>query len=78
MDRGDARYLLFAQAMEAKGSFLAFLLLLGSAFVGRLFDAGYLRSSVIAGSILLIFTTLMTSLSTEWYGLFLYVPLVIY
>lgn len=50
---------------------VAFLLLLGSAFVGRLFDAGYLRSVIICGSVLLVFTTCMTSLSTEWYQLFL-------
>jgi MFS transporter, MCT family, solute carrier family 16 (monocarboxylic acid transporters), member 3 len=50
---------------------IACLLLLGSAFVGRLFDAGYLKSVLTAGGILLVFTTCMTSLSTEWYQLFL-------
>jgi MFS family permease len=49
----------------------AFLLLLGSAIVGRLFDAGYLRSILFVGAVLLVFTTCMTSLATEWYQLFL-------
>jgi hypothetical protein len=52
---------------------VAFLLLLGSAVVGRLFDAGYMTQMLIVGSVLLIFATCMQSLSTEWYQLFLYV-----
>ena len=50
---------------------LACLLLLGSAIVGRLFDAGHLRNVLMVGGLLLVFTTCMTSLSTEWYQLFL-------
>jgi MFS family permease len=48
------------------------LLLLGSAVVGRLFDAGYMKYTTAIGSVLLVFTTCMTSLSSEWYQLFLY------
>lgn len=50
---------------------IACLLLLGSAIIGRAFDAGYLRPVLLAGSILLVFTTCMTSLATEWQQLFL-------
>ena len=54
---------------------VAFLLLLGAAFVGRAFDAGYLKVTLLSASILMVFTTCMTSLGKAWWQLFLYTDL---
>ncbi|KAK0614285.1 major facilitator superfamily domain-containing protein [Immersiella caudata] len=49
-------------------TFLAFFLCTLS---GRLADAGYVRSTVVAGSFLIVFGTFMTSLATRYWEIFL-------
>ncbi|KAI0049115.1 putative MFS monocarboxylate transporter [Auriscalpium vulgare] len=53
------------------GSMQGFLLLLVGSLTGPIFDAGYLRSLVAVGSFLIVFGMMMTSLSTEYYQVFL-------
>ena len=45
--------------------------MLGGAIGGPLFDHGYLRALVLAGSILVVFGMLMTSLCTEYWQIVL-------
>ena len=49
----------------------AFILLFSGIVTGPLFDHGYLRSLLVAGSILEVFGIMMLSLSTEYYQVFL-------
>ncbi|KAH6630875.1 major facilitator superfamily domain-containing protein [Chaetomium sp. MPI-SDFR-AT-0129] len=49
-------------------TFLAFAL---CAFSGRLADAGYVRSTIVVGSGLVVFGTFMTSICTEYWQIFL-------
>ncbi|KAK5999154.1 MFS-type transporter dbaD [Cladobotryum mycophilum] len=53
------------------GTFQGFLLFLVGSAVGPLFDKGYLRSLTITGTFFLVFGLMMTSISTEYYQLFL-------
>jgi MFS family permease len=53
------------------GSVQGLLVVSGSLFVGRLLDAGYVRPMLFAGTFLLSFGLMMTSLSTEFYQVFL-------
>ncbi|KAK4150257.1 major facilitator superfamily domain-containing protein [Chaetomidium leptoderma] len=53
------------------GSLQVFLAFALCTFSGRLADAGYVRSTIIAGSFLVVFGTFMTSLCTEYWQLFL-------
>ena len=53
------------------GSIEAFLLCCATIFTGPLFDRGYARSLVIAGSLLTVFGLMMTSLCTEYWQLML-------
>lgn len=53
------------------GTFGAFLLVSLSAVSGPIFDRGYVRSLVVAGSFFTVFGLMMTSLSTEYYQFFL-------
>lgn len=49
------------------GSIQNTLLLLGGAFGGRYFDAGYFRQMLLIGTVLIVFGLLMTSLVTQFY-----------
>ncbi|SJX61518.1 related to MCH4-monocarboxylate transporter [Sporisorium reilianum f. sp. reilianum] len=49
------------------GSLQAFLLLLVGPLTGPLFDRGYLRTLNIAGTILIVFGLMMTSISTQYW-----------
>ncbi|KFY17902.1 hypothetical protein V492_00299 [Pseudogymnoascus sp. VKM F-4246] len=53
------------------GTFGAFLLVSLSIVSGPIFDRGYVRSLVVVGSFFTVFGLMMTSLSTEYYQLFL-------
>lgn len=53
------------------GTFGAFLLVSLSAVSGPIFDRGYVRSLVVAGTFFTVFGLMMTSLSTEYYQFFL-------
>ncbi|KAI0002622.1 major facilitator superfamily domain-containing protein [Xylariaceae sp. FL0662B] len=53
------------------GSIQVFLLLGIGVFTGRLFDAGYFRSLVVAGSVLQLIGTFMTSLASSYWQIFL-------
>ena len=49
------------------GSIQAFLLLFVGALCGRIFDAGYLRQLIVAGSVLIVFGLMMTSLVSQYW-----------
>jgi MFS family permease len=49
------------------GSIQTFLILVGAALVGPLFDRGYLRTLIRVGSFLVVFGTMMVSLCTEYW-----------
>ncbi|KAL7621171.1 hypothetical protein AAE478_008488 [Parahypoxylon ruwenzoriense] len=53
------------------GSIQVFLLLGIGTFAGRLFDAGYFGSLIVAGSVLQLFGTFMTSLASSYWQIFL-------
>lgn len=53
------------------GSVQTFLAFMTCTFSGRLADAGYIKSTVSAGSFLVVFGTFMTSLATEYWQIFL-------
>ncbi|RFU27421.1 hypothetical protein B7463_g8925, partial [Scytalidium lignicola] len=53
------------------GSFQAFLLLIIGVFTGPLYDAGFFRELLWAGSFLTVFSLMMTSLCTEYWQVFL-------
>jgi hypothetical protein len=49
------------------GSFQGFLLLMVGAFTGPIFDMGYFRSLLIAGSFMVVFGMMMTSIATKYW-----------
>jgi MFS family permease len=53
------------------GSLQVFLAFAMCTFSGRLADAGYLRSTIIAGAFLVVFGTFMTSLCTQYWQILL-------
>lgn len=53
------------------GSVQTFLLFAPSVVVGRLTDAGYVRPMIIFGTLIQVFALMMTSISTEYYQIFL-------
>jgi Major Facilitator Superfamily. len=53
------------------GSLQVFLACAMCTFSGRLADAGYIKSTIIAGSFLIVFGTFMTSLAKEYWQFFL-------
>lgn len=53
------------------GTFGAFLLVSLSIVSGPIFDRGYARALIVAGTFFTVFGLMMTSLSTEYYQLFL-------
>ncbi len=53
------------------GSVQVFLAFAMCAFSGRLADAGYVKETIAAGSLLVVFGTFMTSLCTEYWQIFL-------
>ncbi|KAI1446290.1 MFS general substrate transporter [Annulohypoxylon stygium] len=53
------------------GSVQIFFLMAGGVFFGPLYDLGYARSMLVAGTFLVTFGFMMTSISTEYYQIFL-------
>ncbi|KAH8672891.1 major facilitator superfamily domain-containing protein [Tricladium varicosporioides] len=53
------------------GSSQTFLILVGAALVGPFFDRGYLRTLIQLGSFLVVFGTMMVSLCTHYWQVFL-------
>ncbi|MCJ1227510.1 hypothetical protein MMC12_004166 [Toensbergia leucococca] len=53
------------------GSIQAFLLVFVGVVTGPVFDLGYLRSLLLTGSFLTVFGIMMTSISTQYYQVFL-------
>ena len=53
------------------GSFQTFLILVGAAIAGPLFDRGYLRALIWLGSFLVFFGTMMVSFCTQYWQVFL-------
>jgi MFS family permease len=53
------------------GSLQVFLAFAMCTFSGRLADAGYVKSTIVVGSLLVVFGTFMTSLCTEYWQIFL-------
>ena len=53
------------------GSLQAFFLVFGGLVTGPLFDMGYLRQITVAGSFLVVFGMMMTSISTTYWQLIL-------
>ncbi|KZT64725.1 MFS general substrate transporter [Daedalea quercina L-15889] len=60
-----------ASAISWIGSIQGFLLLLVGSLTGPVFDMGYFRTLIIVGSFLMVFSLMMTSLSTKYYEAFL-------
>ncbi|KAI1100192.1 major facilitator superfamily domain-containing protein [Jackrogersella minutella] len=60
-----------ASAISWIGSVQIFFLMAGGVFFGPLYDLGYARSMLAAGTILVAFGFMMTSISTEYYQIFL-------
>lgn len=60
-----------ASSISWIGTVQGFLLFLAGIIVGPIFDKGYLRSLLAIGSFLVVFGLMMTSLSTEYYQVFL-------
>ncbi|KAH9925769.1 major facilitator superfamily domain-containing protein [Fomitopsis serialis] len=56
-----------ASAISWIGSIQGFLLLLVGSLTGPIFDMGYTRVLMIVGSFLMVFSLMMTSLSTQYY-----------
>ncbi|KAI0137825.1 MFS general substrate transporter [Hypoxylon sp. NC0597] len=60
-----------AAAISWIGSVQVFFLMAGGVFFGPLYDLGYARSMLIAGTFLVSFGFMMTSISKEYYQVFL-------
>lgn len=60
-----------ASSISWIGTVQGFLLFLVGVIVGPVFDRGYLKSLIIIGSFFVVFGLMMTSLSTEYYQVFL-------
>ncbi|KAJ5671226.1 MFS general substrate transporter, partial [Penicillium longicatenatum] len=60
-----------ASSISWIGTVQGFLLLLAGVIVGPVFDRGYLKSLIVIGSFFVVFGLMMTSLSTEYYQVFL-------
>ena len=60
-----------ASSISWIGTVQGFLLLMAGIVVGPIYDKGYLRSLLVAGSFLVVFGLMMTSLATEYYQVFL-------
>lgn len=56
-----------ASAISWIGSIQGFLLLLIGSLTGPVFDMGYVRSLMIVGSVLMVFSLMMTSLAKTYY-----------
>ena len=56
-----------ASAISWIGSIQGFLLLLIGSLTGPVFDMGYVRSLMIVGSFLMVFSLMMTSLAKKYY-----------
>lgn len=53
------------------GSIQGFMVMMLPVFLGRAFDAGYMRTIAVTGAIMLPFGLMMASISTEFYQVFL-------
>lgn len=60
-----------ASSISWIGTVQGFLLLLAGVVVGPIFDKGYIKTCIAIGSFCVIFGLMMTSLSTEYYQVFL-------
>ncbi len=60
-----------ASSISWIGTVEGFLLLMAGIVVGPIYDKGYLRSLLVAGTFLVVFGLMMTSLATEYYQVFL-------
>ena len=60
-----------ASSISWIGTVQGFLLFLAGIVVGPIFDKGYLKTLIAVGSFLVVFGLMMTSLSTEYYQVFL-------
>lgn len=60
-----------ASSISWIGTVQGFLLFLAGIIVGPIFDKGYLKTLIAVGSFLVVFGLMMTSLSTEYYQVFL-------
>jgi MFS family permease len=60
-----------ASSISWIGTTQGFLLFLAGIVVGPFFDKGYLKHVISAGTFLVVFGLMMTSLSTEYYQVFL-------
>ncbi|KAJ5370752.1 Major facilitator superfamily domain general substrate transporter [Penicillium cataractarum] len=60
-----------ASSISWIGTVQGFLLLMAGAVVGPIYDKGYLTSLLAAGTFLVVFGLMMTSLATKYYQIFL-------
>ncbi|KAJ5646157.1 hypothetical protein N7490_002529 [Penicillium lividum] len=60
-----------ASSISWIGTVQGFLLFLVGVVVGPVFDRGYLKSLIVIGSFFVVFGLMMTSISTEYYQVFL-------
>ncbi|KAJ5433025.1 uncharacterized protein N7458_012181 [Penicillium daleae] len=60
-----------ASSISWIGTVQGFLLLMAGLVVGPIYDKGYLRSLITAGTFLVVFGLMMTSLATKYYQVFL-------
>ena len=60
-----------SSAISWVGTVQGFLLLLVGILTGPIFDRGYVRHLVLAGTFFIVFGMMMTSLSTSYYQIFL-------
>ena len=60
-----------SSAISWIGTTQGFLLFVVGIFAGPIFDLGYMRALISVGTFLVVFGLMMTSISTEYYQLFL-------
>lgn len=60
-----------ASSISWIGTIQGFLLFIVGVVVGPVFDKGYLKTLIAIGSFLVVFGLMMTSLSTQYYQIFL-------